>query len=198
MTSLLRVLSRVVGAVLMIALALLGLGVALYCFDGLVSLGSIRPDRLLHLPSVRRHVGHVLLDLRLPGTTAGLALLCGLGAIAIGVLLLIGLLAPRRRHIAVLEDDDAGVLGARPAVLRTMAQALAQQSGAATEVRRPALRLRRRGTGGRLTVRASRSSTSEQAEVVDALRQRLAPLTDPFSLRPRIRVVPGEDGERVR
>jgi len=56
----LRALTRLVGTLWMLALALLGLGLALYCFDGFISLGSARRDRLLGLPSVRRHVGHFL------------------------------------------------------------------------------------------------------------------------------------------
>jgi len=50
----LRPLVRLVGVLWLLALALVGLGVALYCFDGLVSLGSARPDRLVDLMSVRR------------------------------------------------------------------------------------------------------------------------------------------------
>ena len=65
-------------------LALFGLAVAMYCVDALVGLGSVRPDRLLHLPSVRDHVGHFLNQLAAPGSTAGLALLCGLGAMLPG------------------------------------------------------------------------------------------------------------------
>ena len=71
----LRTLARLIGFLWMLLLALFGLGVALYCFDGLVSLGSARPDRLLHLPSVRRHVGRFLNQVAAPGSTAGLALL---------------------------------------------------------------------------------------------------------------------------
>ena len=45
--ALLRALARMVGVVWMVALALFGLAVAMYCFDALIGLGSARPDRLL-------------------------------------------------------------------------------------------------------------------------------------------------------
>jgi hypothetical protein len=53
----------------------------LYCVDGLISLGSIRPDRLLHLRSVRHHVGRFLTQITAPGSTAGLALAAGVVAV---------------------------------------------------------------------------------------------------------------------
>ncbi|MFZ0385954.1 MAG: hypothetical protein WAL22_09840, partial [Solirubrobacteraceae bacterium] len=81
------------------------MAVALYCVDALVSLGSIRPDRLLHLPTVRRHVGRFLDQLAAPGSTAGLVLLCGLGAMLIGVLLLIGVIGRRKQRLVILEQD---------------------------------------------------------------------------------------------
>ena len=72
MMSLLRVFGRMVGVVWMLVLALFGLAVAMYCVDALVGLGSVRPDRLLGLPGVRRHVGRFLDQVAAPGSTAGL------------------------------------------------------------------------------------------------------------------------------
>src|ERR1700727_3903961 len=100
--SVLRPLVRLIGVLWMFGLALLGLAIALYCVDALVGLGSIRPDRLLHLPAVRRHVGRFLNQLAAPGGTAGLALLCGLGAMLIGILLLLGVLGRRKQRLAIL------------------------------------------------------------------------------------------------
>ncbi|MGZ6669485.1 MAG: hypothetical protein ACXVH3_32910, partial [Solirubrobacteraceae bacterium] len=96
---LLRALARLIGAVWMLVLALLGLGIALYCFDALISLGSARPDRLLNLARVRRHLGRFLDQIAAPGPTAGVALLCGLGAMLLGVLLLLGTLRSRKQRL---------------------------------------------------------------------------------------------------
>ena len=195
----LRALTRLVGMLWMLVLALLGLGVALYCLDGFISLGSARPDRLLGLPSVRRHVGHFLGQLAAPGSTAALALVCGLGAMLIGLLLLLGTLRSSKERLAVLEQDsDGGTLASRPSTLRAMARALAEQAPGATGIKRPKLALSRRGSRGRLTVTASRARTSDRREVERAVKDQLEPLSGPFKLRPRVRVRAGERGERVQ
>jgi hypothetical protein len=193
-----RALTRLAGVALAIAVALLGLGVALYCFDGAISLGDARPDRLAHLPAARRHVAHFLAQIAAPGTTAGLALVCGLGAMAIGVALIIGLIGPRRPGVAVLRDDGGdGRLAARPGPLRDMARALAGQAEAATGVRRPKLALARRG-GGRLRVIAAHGADGDPAEIRREVRERLEPITEPFGLRTQVAVRAGDAGERVR
>ncbi len=196
---LLRALARLVGALLMLALALVGLGIAMYCFDGFIGLGSARPDRLLGLPSVRRHVGHFLSQLAAPGSTAALALVCGLGAMLIGLLLLAGTLRSRRERLVVLDRDRSdGTLAATPRTLREMSRALAEDTKGATSVKRPKLRMSRRGTRGRLTVTASRARTSDRREVERAVKERLEPITEPFGLRPGVRVRLGQGGDRVQ
>src|ERR1700748_3491662 len=105
--TLLRSLARGIGVVWMLALALVGLGIALYCFDAVIALGSARPDRLLSLVSVRRHVGTVLQQLATPGPTAALALLCGLGAMLLGVLLLTAIARSNKQRLAMLEQDTS-------------------------------------------------------------------------------------------
>ncbi|MDQ6746248.1 MAG: hypothetical protein M3Z27_09590 [Actinomycetota bacterium] len=195
---LLKALARLVGMIWMLALALLGLGIALYCLDAFISLGSVRPDRLLGLPGIRRHVGHFLDQIAAHGPTAALALLCGLGAMLIGCLLVRGTLGSRRQRLAVLEHDaDNGTLAARPGTLRDMARALAEQATDASGVKRPKLSLSRRGRRGRLKVTASRPATSDPREVQNELKGRLEPISEPFHLKPRVRVRLGEPGERV-
>ena len=196
---LLRALTRLVGVLWMLALALLGLGIALYCVDAVVSLGSARPDRLLGLASIRRHVEHFLDQLAAGGPTAGLALLCGLGAMLLGILLLVGALGSRKQRLAVLDQDtNNGILAARPRALRDMSRALAEQTPGATSVKRPKLALSRRGTRGRLKVTASSARTSDPREVEHGLKERLGPISEPFKLKPRVRVRVGERGERVQ
>lgn len=194
---LLRALTRVVGMIWLLALALLGLGIALYCLGGLVRLGSVRPDRLIGLAGIHRHVGRSLDQLAAPGPTAGLALLYGLGAMLIGVLLLAGVLRSRKQPLAILEGGTtSGVLAAKPGPLREMARALAEQTSGATSVKRPKLTLSRRGTRGRLKVTASRHRTSERDEVQRAVTTQLEPISGPFNLKARVRVHVGQPGER--
>jgi hypothetical protein len=196
---LLRPLVRLIGFLWMLALALFGLGVALYCVDALVSLGSVRPDRLLHLPSVRDHVGHFLDQLAAPGSTAGLALLCGLGAMLLGLLLLVGVLGRRQQRLVILESDDqTGAIAARRRPLRDMARALAEPTNGATSVKRPKLALSRRGTGGTLKVIATRTRTADPRELQTALQTAVEPITEPFGLKSRVRVRLGESGSRVQ
>ncbi len=194
-----KALTRLIGMLWMLALALLGLGIALYCFDGFISLGSARPDRLLGLPSVRRHVGRFLDQIAARGPTAGLALLCALGAMLVGFLLLLGALRTSRQRLAVLEHDgETGTLAARPAALKAMVRALAEQAPGATSVRRPKLALSRHGSRGRLKVAASHARTSDRRDVERAVKDQLEPITGPFSLKPRVRVRLGERGDRVQ
>jgi hypothetical protein len=197
--SVLRPLVRLIGVLWMLVLALFGLAVAMYCVDALVGLGSIRPDRLLHLPSVRDHVGHFLDQLAAPGSTAGLALLCGLGAMLIGLLLLVGVVRRRRQRLAILEQDrQTGAVAARPKPLRDMARALAEPVRGATSVKRPKLSLSRRGTRGKLTVNATRTRTADPAEVKAAVQKAVEPITEPFGLTPRVHVRLGQSGNRAQ
>jgi hypothetical protein len=195
----LRALTRLLGMLWMLVLALLGLGFAVYCFDGFISLGSARPDRLLSLPAARTHVARFLNQITAPGPTAALALLGGLVAILIGLLLLVGTLRSRKERVAVLEHDEgSGTLAAKPRTLAAMGRALAEQAPGATSIARPRLKLSRRGQRGRMTVRASRARTADGPAVELAIKERLAPLSDPFHLTPKVRVRLGEGGERVQ
>jgi hypothetical protein len=196
---LLRAMARLVGSLLMVVLALLGLGVAAYCLDGFIGLGSARPDRLLGLPAARRDVGHFLAQLAAPGDTAGLALLCGIGTILLGLLLLRAILRSSKERLVVLDTDaDGATLAARPRTLQAMARVLAEQAPGITNVKRPKLKLSRRGTRGRLKVTASRHRTSERDEVHRVVTSQLEPISGPFNLTPRVRVHVGQPGERVQ
>ena len=196
---LLRVVARVAGAAAMLILALAGLGLALFCLDGFIRLGSARPDRLLHLPAVRGDVGRFLTQVSAPGPTAALALLCGVGAMVLGILLLVGVVAPRRPRLVLLERDaQEGRLAARPTALREMAGALAASAPGATAVTRPQLRRGGKLRPNQLRVTVSRSRTHDPGQVERAIDERLQPLTEPFGMRSHIRVRSAERGSRVQ
>jgi hypothetical protein len=197
--ALLRVLGRMVGVAWMLVLALVGLAVAMYCVDALVGLGSVRPDRLLGLPGVRRHVGRFLDQVAAPGSTAGLALLCGLGAMLLGIVLLIGVLGRRKQRLVILEQhDQTGAIAARRRPLCEMARALAEPADGATSVKRPTLALSRRGTGGTLRVNATRTRGTDPRELSSGIEHAVKPITEPFGLKPRVRVRLDESENRVQ
>ena len=186
---LLKAISRLMEMLLMAAIALFGIGVGLYCLSGLISLGSARPDRLLHLPRVRHHVGHFLAQLAAPGPVAVLALICGIGAVVVGLLLLIGLLGSRRERLLTVERDaERGDLLARPRAVSGMVRDVTLRTPGVTAVRRPRLRLSRDGNRGRLKVLASRGPDSDGATVDDAMHERVDPIVEGLHLKGNLRV----------
>lgn len=196
---LLRLLARLLGVLWVLALGVLALGVSIYCLDanGIVGLGSLRPDRLADLASVRDHVGRFLRQLAAPGPVAALSLLCGVGAILIGATLLVAILRRPKERLAVLDGDRGeGTLAARPAALRAMVRALAEGPHEVIEIARPRFSLARGGTGGRLTIRAVHAPTSESPQAQAELARALEPLTSPFSLRLRLRLKQSESAKR--
>lgn len=187
---LLKALARLVELLLLAAIALVGLGVGLYCLSLLVSLGSARPDRLLHLPVVRARIGHFLADLAAPGPTAALALLGGIAAVVIGLGLLSGLLGSRRERLLIVEDADArtGGLYVRQRVVGRMVRAEALLAPGVTGVRRPKVRLARSGRRGRIRLLASRGADPDAATVDGAVHERVDSIIEPLGLRGDIRV----------
>ena len=186
---LLKALARVVEIVLMAVIALFGIGVGLYCLDGLISLGSGRPDRLLHLPSVRDHIGHFLHRLTFPGSVAVLTLVCGVVAVIIGLLLLIGLLGSRRERLLVVEHDgEHGDLSARRRTVSQMIRAETLETPGVTGAKRPKVRVSRNGEGARLKVLAARGPDPDAATVDQSVHERLDPISERFHLKSNIRV----------
>ena len=186
---LLKALARVVEALLMAAIALVGLGIGLYCLDGLIALHSARPDRLLHLPTFRHNVGHFLVQLTAPGPVAVLALLAGIAALLVGLLLAVGLLGSRReRLLAIEEDTGEGGLYARRRTIAQMAREEAERAPGVTGAKRPKVRLARSGRRGRLKVLAARGPDPDAETVDRAVHERLDPIGEALHLRTDIRV----------
>jgi hypothetical protein len=185
----LKAFARLVQTLLMAVIALIGLGVGLYCLDGLISLGSARPDRLLHLPRLRFHVGHFLAQIATPGPDALLAFVAGVVAVIVGLLLLIGLLGTRRERLLVIEsDDERGTLAARPRTISQMVRDETERAPGITGVKRPKVTLARSGRRGRLKVLAARGSDPDAATVDNAVHERLDPIAERLNLAPNIRV----------
>ncbi len=187
MIALARVLARIVGFVVLVALAAAGIVLAVFCIGTGIhgpSLGGLA--RLLSLASVRDTVGQWLTRMEEPGSVAVIAGLCGLGAIALGLLLIAGVLVQRRERLVQLTDDEQGKLAARRRPLAQVATALAEQARGVTDARVRVRPFRR--TGGRLSVRASRTGRAEADEVRRAVSEKLESLTQPFKLKARVDV----------
>ena len=182
-----RALVRLVGFVLLVALAASGLALAVFC----IGTGTTGPSlgnlaRLLHLGSLRGTVGHWLGQLESPGSVAVLAAACGIGAILLGLLLLAGILVPRRERLVTLSRGEPGTVAARRRPLAQLATTLVERERGVTEARVRVRPMRR--TGGRLSVRASRVRRADPAQVQAAVREALAGLTEPFKLKARVDV----------
>ena len=182
-----RALVRVVTVLLLVLLAFAGLALAIFC----IGTGTSGPSLgglagMLNLDEVRDDVGGWLARLEAPGSVAVIALLCGLGAMLLGLFLLAGLLVPRRERLVTLTSDARGTLAARRRALGQAAAALVEQTRGVTRAR---VRVRpRRRTGGRLTVRAERVRPADPRELQGQALEKLRGLTDPFKLKARVEV----------
>ena len=186
----LRALARVVAFLLLLALALLGLAVALGAFDP----GGAA--KLAGLPALRERARDYLDGLPRASGVGVTSLLVGLGAIALGILLLLGALVPRRERLVVLRDTGRGRLAARRRALGQVATVLAEQARGVTEAA-VKVKPRRRG-GGTVRVTASWPRPVTERDAERAVAGELEDLTRPFGLKPRIRTKVGERGARVQ
>jgi Na+/proline symporter len=198
MILLLRAVVRLLTITLFVVLAVCGLAVAIFSIGGSrtgdFDLSGLA--RLVGLGELRNQVGELLHDLARPGPVAGIAVLSGLGAIAVGVLLLVGMFWPRRERLVVLETTAEGTLAVRRRVLGRAAGALAGQARGitATKVKvRPGC-----WRAARLSVRASYSRAQESQDVRQRTLCALAPLTEAFGLRTRVRPRLARRGRKVK
>jgi len=186
MILLLRAIARLVAFLLLVVLAVCGLAIAIFSIGGSRTGDFSLPGlaRLVHLGDLRDQVGELLQDLAGPGPVAGIAALCGIGAVALGLLLLMGALWPRRERLVILQRSEEGTLAARRRVLARVASALAEQTRGVTATKIRVRPGRRRG--GRIAVRADHSRSQQPQDVRQRTQMALAPLTEPFGLRARI------------
>jgi hypothetical protein len=182
-----RGLARLLAALLAGALAVGGLAVALFSIQGgtaTLSLPALAGR--LHLGDLQVAVGMWLADLQADGPVARVAALVGAGAVALGVLLLFGVLARRRERLLVMRSDAEGTIAARPGAVGQAAVALGEQS---RDVLRATDRTtaRRRGVGGRLRLTIYHAPSTDGAGTTAAGRIRIQGLADAFSLRADVR-----------
>lgn len=182
---LLQALARVVAFLLLALLALAGLALAIF------SIGSVESDvslpelaDLIALDELRDRVGELYADVEDTGAIEAVPALAGIGAIALGCLLIAGAFGARRERLVTLPREGDGVLGARRRPLGHMAVALADQTRDITP-RKVKVRPSRRGPGGRVDVAVDHPKTSEA--VADRTIGSLEPITGPFQLRARVR-----------
>jgi hypothetical protein len=123
----LHLLAAALGFLLLVAIAVGGLAVALFCIrggDATLSLPHLAS--LLSLGDLRDEVAAWLASLEAPGPVAVLAALAGAGAILLGLGLLVGTLGPRRERRLVVERGARGTIAARR---RAVGDALADLAG---------------------------------------------------------------------
>ena len=185
-----RLLVRVLTFLLLLLLALLGLAVAL---------AAIEPGTgadAAGLPGLRDQVGAWFDGLEGGEGIAVPSLIGGAAAALLGLLLLIGLLVPRRERLVVLRRTDHGSLGARRRALAGVARSLAEQTRGVSAAK-VKVKPRRRG-GGRLRVNAARPRPTDEKAVERSIADQLESLTGPFRLKASVRTRAGERGERVQ
>jgi hypothetical protein len=197
MILLLRALARLVTLLLLAFLAACGLAIAIFSIGwsrtGDFNLPGLA--RLVHLGALRDQVGELLHDLAGPGPVAGIAALCGLGAIALGLWLLVGALWPRRERLVILDRAKEGTLAARRRVLARVASALAEQTRGVDrhqgqgQTRPPA---RGAACGARRPLAHPGAPKYPPTHPLA-----LAPLTEAFGLRARVQPRLGQRGRRV-
>ena len=201
MVLLTRMLVSLIGLACAAVLAIVGGAAAVFCIQGghgTLSLSKLASDA--RLPQLRDDIATLLDRLTAHGPVAVVAALAGLGAVLLGVVMVVGALLRTRQRAFTLSADDAASIGAQRRALAQVAGALAEQPAAIRRARARARPWRRR-IGGRLKVRAEYwAQTSTKEEATAAVRESLSGLTDslPLELRIRVRAHSEPARERVR
>lgn len=191
MILLLRAIARLVTFLLLVVLALAGLALAVFA----ITKANSGVGEFLRLPSIRDGVGSFLGTLEGGEAVAG-ALLGGLLAMLAGILLLIGALRRPAEGTLVFEQGSGGRLAARKRPLAQVAGVLAGQVRGVTEPR-VRVKPKRRGTGGRIEVRALHARTADAKGLERSVGDALTPLADARSVHVRVRPEPGGPGART-
>ena len=128
-----RAVARLLAFLLLVALAVVGLAAAVFCIGkGTDTLSLHNLADIVALPQARDQVASFLATLEAPGSTAVLSALGGLAAMAVGLVLLIGVLVPRRERLVSLTRTPDGTIAARRRPLGQIAEALVEQGRGVT------------------------------------------------------------------
>jgi hypothetical protein len=180
---LLRLIAAVVAFLLLVVIAVGGLVVALFCLrggDATLSLAHLA--HLLSLDELRQTVGGWFGTLEADGPVAALAALCGVGAVLLGIALIVGALVPRREHLLIISREERGTIAARP---RAAGAALSSVAERPRDVRKARARVKpnRERVGGRARLRLVRSERIDERPAATQARAELEDLADSMSLR---------------
>ncbi|MGN6168297.1 MAG: hypothetical protein ACTHQQ_09020 [Solirubrobacteraceae bacterium] len=188
----------VLGFLLLLTLALVALAAAIFEIDGghgSVSLAHLAT--LIHLPDLRHYVGVYLQRLEAPGVVAWVSVGAGVGAVVLGLLLLVAVLVPRRERLIPLTETGIGPMWGRRRAVGQIAAALAEQPRSVTSARARA-RPRRGRHGGTVRVRATREARRERRQTEQEIHARLASLSEPFDLTTSVDARRVDKGRRVQ
>jgi hypothetical protein len=192
-----RALARLIALVLSATLAIAGLAGAVFSAQGDTSPLSLPSlATLLRLDDLHASVGVLLAHLQADGPVATITALAGAGTVALGVLLLFGVLAHRRECLVVMRSDDEGTIAARPRAIGQAAVLLGEQSRYVLHAKAKAMP-KRHGRGGRLYLTAYHAQSSDGSGARTATRDRIRALAESFSLGVRVRSRVPRGGPRV-
>lgn len=167
--SALRALAGLLGFLAMVALAVAGLAVAVFCIQGGdETFSPANLASLLGLDGLRDTIGSWFESLEDGGSTAIVAALCGAGAVLLGAAVVVGALAPRRERLLTVNQAEQGEIAIRS---RAAASALSSLAERPREVVRARARVRpaRRGIGGRARLRMTTlDGTDERPRAVQS------------------------------
>lgn len=181
-----RALTRVVALVVLPLAAVVAVAFAVAAIAGENETRKLADST--GLTDAWREVGPFLDRTAPSGDTA--AVVAAAGAVVLGIVLLIGALAPsRERELQLVDRSDLRI---RRRALRSALQATVGRvlGVTATKVR---LRPRRRRGGGRIVVRVTRTPRADAGAIDSALTERLGPLSGAFSLRTKVRTAVGRN-----
>jgi hypothetical protein len=181
-----RIVTRLLGVLLLALIAVCGVVAAVFCIQGhgSVSLPSLAAD--VHLSQLRDQIQTFLDRITAPGPVAIVSALAGLAAMALGVMLLIGAWAPTRERRIVLLREGGGVLGAFRRPLARLAAMLVIEPAVVGSARVRA-RARRRRDGGRLRIRVAPRDGFSNDGAVTAARTAVEELTGSLPLTARVK-----------
>jgi hypothetical protein len=179
----LRILARLVGFAMLLVIAVGGIVVAVFCLrGGDATLSFTHLASLLSLDDFRDTVGTWLASLEADGPVAALAALCGLGAVLLGIGLLVGALVPRRERLLIISRGARGDITARR---RAVASALGNLAERPREVLGAKARVRPNRTrpGGRARIKMTRAAGTDERPAAEEARAELAGLGEGMSLK---------------